>query len=69
MGDKALVTRYLADLGLSEETGAFVIVVSEENARISLASGGQLFRGLAPETVEKALAMGEPPVMLAPTAG
>lgn len=40
--DKNLGTRHRAALGLTEETDAFVIVVSEENRSISVVSQGQM---------------------------
>ncbi len=43
---RAMGTRHRAGLGLSEETDAIVVIVSEETRMISLATGGKLKRKL-----------------------
>lgn len=53
--DRMLGTRHRAALGLSEETDALVIVVSEETSQISLASGGRLSRGLDRDALAAAI--------------
>lgn len=53
--DSAIGTRHRAAIGLSEETDAAVVVVSEETGQISLAVGGRLEKNLSPEQLSERL--------------
>ena len=50
-----LGTRHRAGVGMSEATDAVVVIVSEENGAISVATGGMLKRFLKVETLDKLL--------------
>ena len=53
--DQRLGTRHRAALGISQESDAVTIVISEESSTISLAIGGVLVRGLDPRELKQRL--------------
>ncbi len=53
--NKSLGTRHRAAIGLSEESDAVVVAVSEENGMISYAHKGQLVRGISPDELRSFL--------------
>jgi diadenylate cyclase len=58
--DRSLGTRHRAALGLSEETDAIVVVVSEETAQLSVAVGGRLERDVTPDRLRAIVRGGAP---------
>jgi diadenylate cyclase len=53
--DRNLGTRHRAAIGLTEETDAVVLVVSEENMSVGLVAGGQITSDLDMPTLRRAL--------------
>lgn len=53
--NKALGSRHRAAIGMSENSDAIIIVVSEETGAISVAENGELTRGYSKDTLKKTL--------------
>jgi diadenylate cyclase len=47
--------RHRAALGITEQSDAIALVVSEENGQISIAAGGSFYANLSPDELEKKL--------------
>ena len=52
---RELGTRHRAGVGMSENSDAIVVILSEETGMISVAEGGELQRNFTPETLKKTL--------------
>lgn len=53
--DRTMGTRHRAAIGLSEETDALVVVISEETGQISLAHRGLMTRDIGPDELRRRL--------------
>lgn len=53
---RELGTRHRAGVGMSENSDAVVVILSEETGMISVAEGGELQRNYTPETLKRTLA-------------
>ena len=56
-------TRHRAGLGITEETDAVALVVSEETGEIAIASGGRLEKPVPAEALERLGGGADPPVI------
>lgn len=63
LDDRRLGLRHRAALGITEETDAIAVVVSEERGAISVAHNGRIIRDLEPERLERVLCALHQPVL------
>jgi len=64
VADRSLGTRHRAAIGMSEETDAVVLVVSEETGRVSVARRGRIEVGVDAERLREILEAAIPPAGL-----
>lgn len=57
VSDRSLGTRHRAAIGITEETDALAIVVSEESSRISIADEGRLERDMDGDALRRAISV------------
>lgn len=60
--DRSLGTRHRAILGISEETDALAIAVSEETKQVSIAENGRLIRNIDPNALKAVLSQFVSPI-------
>jgi diadenylate cyclase len=63
---KTMGTRHRAALGLSEETDAVILIVSEQTSGISIVAGGKMIKDVDPRNVAKVLEKTYMPVVRKP---
>jgi diadenylate cyclase len=55
ISDRSIGLRHRAAMGITEQTDAIAVIVSEETGNISISVGGDLIQGLTPERMTERL--------------
>lgn len=55
MQDRSIGLRHRAAMGITEQTDAIAVIVSEETGNISISTGGEIIQGLTPERMTERL--------------